>query len=176
VFKYLIEEIKKMEGVIISIGVDDKLINALKRNKKINAFDISKSERISFFQRKKRTLSSTGKRINIKKLRKYFKKHSVENIICDYEQITKYYKYIFKDSIFLTKGKIYFYANKDVDMEYILKYKRYGSEITIKDYDRTKLIIIDNENAKTNKFKNVCFMISDTVNNFIDFISNVIVG
>ena len=175
-FKYLIEEIKKMQGNVISIGIDDKLITAIKRNKKIDAFDINKSERISFFQRKKRTLSSSGKRINIKKLRKYFKKNSVEYIICDYEQITKYYKHIFKDSIFLTKGKIYYYANKDVDMEYILKYKRYGSKITVKDYDRTKLFIIDNEKAKTNKFKNICFMISDTCTNFIDFISNIIVG
>ena len=48
-FKYLIEEIKKMEGNVIALGIDDKLINSLKKNKKINAFEISKSDRISFF-------------------------------------------------------------------------------------------------------------------------------
>ena len=68
---------------------------------------------------------SNGKNINIKKLYKYFKKKSIDYIICDYEQITKYYKYVFRDSIYLNNGKIYFYLNKNIDMDYILKYKRY---------------------------------------------------
>ena len=31
-FKYLIDEIKKMEGSVLALGIDDKLINALKKN------------------------------------------------------------------------------------------------------------------------------------------------
>lgn len=175
-FKYLIEEIKKMEGNVIALGIDDKLINSLKKNKKINAFEISKSDRISFFQRKKRKLENSGKKINIKKLRKYFKKDSIKYIICDYEQITRYYKHVFKDSIYISKGIIYFYASNDIDMEYVYKYKRYHSNIEIRKYDKTTLIIIDNKNAKTNIIKNIWFMICDTITNFIDFISNIIVG
>ena len=175
-FNYLIDEIKKMEGNVISIGIDDKLINYLKRNKKIYAYEINRCSTISFFQKKKRLFENIGKKINIKKLRKYFKKKKIDYIICDYEQITSYYKYIFKDSIYLTKGKIYFYASKDIDMEYIQKYKRYGSSIEIKDYNKTKLYIIDNKNAKTSKIKNIWFMICDTVTNIIDFISNILVG
>lgn len=82
----------------------------------------------------------------------------------------------FKDSIYISKGIIYFYASNDIDMEYIYKYKRYHSNIEIKKYDKTTLFIIDNKNAKTNIIKNIWFMICDTITNFIDFISNIIVG
>ena len=175
-FKYLYDEIKKMEGNVLALGIDDKLINVLKKNKKVNAFEISKSERFSLFQKKKRKLTSSGKIINIKKLHKYFKKKSINYMIIDYEQILKHYKYVFKDSIYLSNGKLYFYVTADIDTDYLLKYKRYNSKISIKEYDNTKLIIIDNSNAKSNMFKNILYLISDTFNNLLDFISNIIVG
>ena len=175
-FKYLYDEIKNMEGNVLAIGIDDKLINAIKKNKNISAFEICKSERFSLFQKKKRRLESNGKRINIKKLHKYFKKGSINYIIVDYEQILKHYKYVFKDSIYLSKGKLYFYMPKDIDSDYINKYKRYNSKINIKEYDNTKLVIIDNSKSKTSKLKNIIYLIGDTINNLIDFISNILVG
>ena len=175
-FKYLYDEIKNMKGNVLAIGIDDKLINAIKKNKNINAFEISKSERFSLFQKKKRRLESNGKSINIKKLHKYFKKGSINYIIVDYEQILKHYKYVFKDSIYLSKGKLYFYMLKDIDSDYINKYKRYNSKINIKEYDSTKLVIIDNGEVKISKFKNIVYLISDTMTNLIDFISNILVG
>ena len=87
-YKYLLDVIKNMEGNVITIGIDDKLINGFKKNKKVNVYEINKSENVSLFQRKKRKMSN-GKNINIKKLYKYFKKKSIDYIICDYEQITK---------------------------------------------------------------------------------------
>lgn len=175
-FKYLYDEIKNMEGNVLAIGIDDKLINAIKKNKKVNAYEISKSEYFSLFQKKKRKLGSSGKTINIKKLHKYFKKGSINYMIIEYEQILKHYKYVFKDSIYLSKGKLYFYMPKDIDSDYINKYKRYNSKINIKEYDNTKLVIIDNSESKTSKFKNIVYLISDTMTNLIDFISNILVG
>lgn len=174
-FNYLKDEIKKMEGNVLSIGISDTLIEQLKKNKVIEAYDISRSKDVSFFSRKKRRLNG-GKNINIKRLTKYFNKKSIDYIICDYKQIQSYYKYIFRDSIKLNRGKIYFYADKDIDMDYILKYKRYNSKIDIKEYKDTKLIIVDNKESKSNMFLNIIYYISDTVCNIIDFISNVMVG
>lgn len=65
-FKYLYDEIKNMEGNVLALGIDDKLITAIKKNKNINAYEISKSERFSLFQKKRRKLQSSGKNINIK--------------------------------------------------------------------------------------------------------------
>ena len=174
-FKYLINEIKNMKGNVLAIGIDDKLTDAIKKNNFINAYEISKSERIPFLAKKKRSLNKS-KNINIKKLSKYFNKKSIDFIICDFGEISKYYKYVFRDSIKLNKSKIYFYASKDIDMDYILKYKRYGSKIEIKEYEKSKLIIIDNKDVKTNAFKNILFYVSDTFCNFVDFISNIMVG
>ena len=128
------------------------------------------------FQKKKRKLESNGKSINIKKLHKYFKKGSINYIIVDYEQILKHYKYVFMDSIYLSKGKLYFYMPKGIDSDYINKYKRYNSKINIKEYDNTKLVIIDNSKSKTSKLKNIVYLIGDTMTNLIDFISNILVG
>ena len=65
---------------------------------------------------------------------------------------------------------------KGIDSDYINKYKRYNSKINIKEYDNTKLVIIDNSKSKTSKFKNIVYLIGDTMSNLIDFISNILVG
>ncbi len=174
-FNFLLNEIKKMEGNVLTIGINNKLIDGLNKNKKVSVYEIKPFEKFKVFQKKKMNMSN-GQTINIKKLSKYFKKNSIDYIICDYEQIIKYYKYVFKDSIYLNNKKIFFYASSDIDYEYILKYKRYNSIIDIKEYDKNNLVIVDNKNSKTNKFKNIIFFINDTFNNFLDFISNILVG
>lgn len=174
-FKYLDSEIKRFEGNIIAVGIDRKLSETLKKNKKINVYEINKADGIALFQKKKRT-TNQGKTINIKKLKKYFKNKSIDYIICSYEEISKYYKYFFKDSIYLNKKKIYFYVTDDIDIDYINKYKRYNGEINIKEFKTGKVIIVDNKNSKTNFFKNIIYFIVDTITNFLDFISNILVG
>ena len=174
-FKYLEEQIKNMKGNVLAIGIDEKLIKSIKKNDSIEAYEISRCDNVSFFSRKRRLLDRR-KTVNIKRLPKYFNKKSIDYIICDFDQITKYYKYVFRDSIKLNRGKIYYYAKNEIDMDYVLKYKRYKSKIEVKEYEKTKLIIIDNRKAKTNIFKNIIFYISDTFCNFIDFISNIMVG
>lgn len=174
-FKFFKSITKELSGNIITIGIDDKILTLLKQNKKVNIYDINKAPGISLFQRKKR-ITSSGKKINIKKLYKYFNKKSIDFIICDYEEIVNYYKYVFRDSIYLNNKKIYYYAKKDIDIEYMDKYKRYLSKVTIKQFEDYNVIIIDNSNSKTNRFKNVIYYIGDTINNFIDFISNIMVG
>ena len=37
-YKYLLDVIKNMEGNVITIGIDDKLINGFKKNKKVNVY------------------------------------------------------------------------------------------------------------------------------------------
>ena len=174
-FNYLTDEIKKMKANVISIGIDNKLIKSLTQNDNINVYNINKNNNTIGFRRKKRTTSS-GKNINIKKLSKYFKKKSIDYILCDYEQIMMYYKHIFRDSIYLNKEKIYFYAKDNIDIDYINKYKRYNSKIIIKKFKDYNVVIIHNNQAKTNKFKNICFFIVDTVSNLLDFISNTLTG
>lgn len=175
-YKYLIEIIKKIEGNVIGIGLDDKLLAGFKSNNKVNVYTIDKAiTKIGFTKNKKRKTSS-GKTINIKKLYKYFRKNSIDCIFCNAEEINDYLKYFIRDSIYLDKKVIYLYGEKeiiDVDL-YKKRYKRYNSKIEIKEYKNNLLLIIDNSNSKTNWFKNKIYYIADTFYNFIEFISNVL--
>ena len=177
-YKHLFELIKKMEGNVIGIGLDYKLLDGFKNNNKVNVYTIDQAKPgLGISKRKKRTTSS-GKTINIKKLYKYFKKDSVDYIICNVEEVNDYLKYFIRDSIYLDKKKIYLYGDKNtLDTELLEKrYKRYNSNIEIKEFKDNILLSIDNSNIKINWFKNKLYYISDTLYNIAEFISNVLIS
>ena len=177
-YNYLLGIIKNIEGNVIGIGLDYKLLDGFNKNNRVNVYTIDRSKSgIGFGKSKKRTTSS-GRTINIKKLYKYFKRSSIDYIIGDIEEVNDYLKYFIRDSVYLDKKKIYLYGNKDViDVDLLKKrYKRYKSNIEVKEYKDSFLLVIDNENAKTNWFKNKIFYIFDTLYNITEFISNILIS
>lgn len=177
-YNYLLGVIKNIEGNVIGIGLDYKLLDGFNKNNRVNVYTIDRSKSgIGFGKSKKRTTSS-GRTINIKKLYKYFKRSSIDYIIGDIEEVNDYLKYFIRDSVYLDKKKIYLYGNKDViDVDLLKKrYKRYKSNIEVKEYKDSFLLVIDNENAKTNWFKNKIFYIFDTLYNITEFISNILIS
>ena len=177
-YKYLLDILKNVQGNIIGIGLDCKLLDGFKNNNKVNVYTIDKAKGgIGISKRKKRTTSS-GKTINIKKLYKYFKKSSIDYIFCNSSEVNEYLKYFIRDSVYLNKSKIYLYGTKDeIDIDLFKKrYKRYKSIIEIKEFKDSILLIIDTTNSKSNWFLNKLYYLSDTLYNLIDFISNVLVS
>lgn len=179
-YKYLLEIIKKIEGNVIGVGLDDKLLLGFSKNKKVNVYTIeqSKSGLISGLGKRKMRKTSSGKTINIKKLYKYFKKQSVDFIICNVEEVNDYLKYFIRDTIYLNKKNIYLYGNKsDIDTELFEKrYKRYNTKIEIKEFKDSILIIIDSSESKRNWFMDKLYYIKDTLYNIVEFISNVLIS
>lgn len=177
-YKYLLEIIKKIEGNIISIGLDDKLLSGFNKNEKVNVYTIDSINTTFGILPTKKRKTNSGKIISIKKLYKYFKKKSIDYIICDYKEIDKYLKYYIKDSVYLNNKTIYLYGKKeDIDTELLIKrYKRYNAKIEIKEFKDNILLIIDSSNTKISKIKNKLYYISDTFYNIIDFISNILVS
>ena len=89
----------------------------------------------------------------------------------------KYYKYIVKDSVYLTCNLIYVYANNDIDKEFILnKYKRYNVNLDVMNYKSGYIIKIDTSNAKNNKLKDFLYFIGDTFYNLGETIGNILVS
>lgn len=175
-FKSLTEIIKELKGNVLTIGIDIKLIPTLMKNKYINVYSIDKSSTGILGKSKKRK-NNKGKDINIKKLKKYFNKKSIDYIICDYSEIEDYTKYIFRNFIYLNCNMLYLYCDKNHDIDLIIKrFKRYGSNIDIKEYKDNYLLLINNKNSKTNFLKNIIFFILDTLYNLIDFIGNILVN
>jgi len=170
--------IKKFKGNVLTIGVDDDyILKYMNNNSNINVFTIDKDKGNRIIKRKKRKMNSS-KNINIKKLKKYFYKKSIDYIICDITEIKDYIKYFVPNSIYLNCNKLYIYGNNDIiDVETIIKkYKRYKTTIDVKLYKDDYIITIDNTKSKNKRLREKFYFIKDTFINLADFISTILVS
>jgi len=170
-YKSLYSIISDMSGFVLAIGVDDKLVEKIDKNKNITNCDALNYVSNKNSKEKGKKL----KKISIKNLRKIYKKKNVDYIICNYEHINKFLNTFVKDSVYINKTKLYFYG--DIDKELILKkYQRYDTKIDIKDYKDTCIIEIDNTNSKNNKLKEIKYGIVDGFNHIIEVIGDILMG
>jgi len=176
-FKSLEEIIKKVKGNVLVMGLDDKLLDKFEKNNKVNLYCIYSSKSNGLFSKKKKKETNKGKSINIKKLRRYINKKSIDYLICNMEEIKDYYKYIIKDTIYLNNNIIYIYSSNEVDKDFIIsKYKRYNVEISYTEYKNGYIITVDNKNGKNNYLKDKLYFIKDTFSNIADFIGNLLIS
>lgn len=176
-FNKLEEIIKNSEGNVLSICLDDKLMNAFSKNNKINLYSIDSNKNTNFFKNNKKMKTNKGKTINIKKLRKYINKKSVNFMFCNMNAIYPYYKYFIKDSVYLNDNLLYLYGNNEIDKDLIINnYKRYTNDIEYIEYKKSFLIIINNTNSKNNFIKDLFYLVKDTIFNIAEFIGNFLVG
>ena len=176
-FKELEKIIKKTEGNVLTIGLDNTLLNFFDKNNKVNLYAINSNNNKGLFRKSKKKITNKGKTINIKKLRKYINKKSINSIICTMEEIMDYYKYIIKDTIYLNNKDIYLYSNNNIDKDFIIKkYERYNVKIESTDYKNGYIIHIDNTNGKNNIIKDTFYIIKDTFYNAAEFIGNILVS
>ena len=169
--------INKLENNVLSIGLDSNLCEELNNNIKINNLDVIDfvSKRVGRKNILKR--KDKSKKINIKKLKKIYKKKSVDYIICNYDVIKKYIRYFIKDSIYMNNNTLYFYGT-DVkivnDIE--KKYKRYNVNIKTKIYSNYFIIEIDNSKSKNHFIKDKLYFIYDTISLISDYIENFLIN
>lgn len=162
------KELKKISGSVLGIGLDEKDQNILDKNKNVVECFLLNSNSTGNSKTKGRT-----KTINIKKIRKTFRKKSFDYIIGNFEELKPYLRSFIKNSIYLNKGKIYFYNITDFELEELEnRYKRYNSKIDIS----KDLVIIDNSNAKTNILKNIIYYTRDLIYDIIDYIGKILVN
>lgn len=161
---------KCLSGNVLGIGVDSKITNILNNNERILECNLLDSKTETKNKSKGKT-----KKINIKKIRKIFKKKKVDYIICDVETIKKYLKTFVKDSIYINKDMLYIYNIKDgnIKEELIKKYKRYN--VIIEKIDN-HILKIDNKNAKTNIIKDIFYLMLDTTVNILNALSDLLLN
>lgn len=170
--------IKEAKGNVLTVCLDEKLMKFIYNNDKINLYSIDSNIDSGLFRRKKnKRKTNKGKVINIKKLRKYIKKKSVNHMFCNMNEMFNYYKYFIKDSIYLNNNKLYLYFDKDIDKDLIIKnYKRYDVKIEETEYKNGYLLIIDNKNSKTNILKDIIYFIRDTLYNIAEIVGNLLIS
>ena len=177
-FNKIEELIKKSEGNVLSICLDEKFNKTFELNKKINLYSIeSNPSNLVFSRNKNKRKTNKGKSINIKKLRKYINKKSVDYLFCNMNEMYSYYKYFIKDSIYLNNNKLYIYANENIDKELLIKnYSRYKVKIECVDYKNGFILIVDNTESKNNFIKDFIYFIKDTFYNIAEAIGNLLIS
>jgi len=171
--KELIKLINSFKGNVLAIGIDDNLADAIDKNDLITNCDI-----LNYVSSKtdyKETKQKKMKTIDIKKIRKIYKKKKIDYIICEYNQIEKYLNSFVKDSVYINSSKLYFYGNFNEQL-LLKKYKRYTNNINLIYHKKDVIIEIDNTNTKNNIFKEFFYKIIDGVSNLIEIIGDVLMG
>jgi len=171
--KELLSIVKNFEGTVLAIGIDEKVAEAIDKNDKIAKCDI-----LNYIVSKKdykKNKKEKTKVIDIKKVRKIYKKKNVDYIICEYEQMEKYLNTFVKDSVYINSSKLYFYGKLDEEL-ILKKYKRYTKDIKVNNYKNGCIIEINNSNTKNNIFKEFIYKVIDGTNNVIEFIGDVMMG
>lgn len=176
-YNKLEEIIKKASGNVLAVGLDDKLLNYFDKNNMVNLFSISSNKNSKTGVKSRKKIFNNSKTINIKKLRKYINKKSVDILICNMNEMYDYYKYFIKDTIYLNNNVIYLYFDKNIDKNFIInKYKRYNVDISFAEYKNGYILTINNKNGNTNFFKDIFYLLKDTFYNVAEFIGNILVS
>ena len=172
--KELIKIVKKLDGNLLGIGIEnEKVLDEINKNNKIvNCLLLENTKKKGI--NSKLRFKGRHKKVNIKKLKKKFKKKQMDNVICNYNYISKFTKHFVPGSIYIGKSKLYIYGNiTDEEKEEIIKkYKRYTSNIKV----NNNIIEINMENTKNKFFKDKIYFIGDTLNNLLDLITNILIN
>ncbi len=179
--KYLIQEIKKMSGSLLGIGItSEKIKNAIKNNTKITICNLLEMPEKGRFKKKLKARNQKQektRKINVKKIKKLFRKKRVDNIICDLNTIKPFIRTFVKDSVYINKGYLYIYSsNEDELKELKKKYNRYTTDAIIKKENKEYVLIVNNTNTKTNKIKDIGYWWIDIFTNFVDTLTSLLVN
>ena len=173
-YNYLNKYIKKISGNVIGIGINnDEIINSLKNNDSILNCDLLNSKTID----KSNSKGGKTKVISVKKIRKKYRKKTINYMIINIDEINKYLKTFIRDSIYITSNEIIYYMDKKYDIDSLIKkYNRYNTKIEIIRCEDANIIKINSENAKNNYIKDKIYYVVDTANNISDFISDILIN
>ena len=166
--KVLLSEVKSFSGSVLGIGdISDEIVKSLNNNKKVTELNILSNKDYNIGSG-----LGKGKKISIKKLRK-FKKKRINYLLIDYENIDEYIKTIVKDSIYITSDYIYFVTNNKKIKKY---YSRYSNDIKEININKSSIYVINSKDTKNNIFKEFIYSIIDSVDRMIEIITNLLLS
>lgn len=162
------EIIKVMNGKLLLIGnYSNKLKEIIDNNENILFCDELTSNVVDGKGKGK------TKRLNIKKIKKHYKKNKINNTIVNFEEVKEYKNTFVKDSTYITKGNI-IVIDKNIDETIFNMYKRYTKDIKIINCLDGKIFVINSSKAKNNKIKDMYYFIHDLIIDIFDTIGNLL--
>ena len=174
--KQILEIINNLKGLLLGIGLNDNtFLDAIEQNNNINTCYLLNNISLTG---KKFSITKRGKnkKINIKKIKKYFKKKSLDNIIVNYDTIKQFYRSFIPNSIYLNKDTLYIYGNKN-DLENLKqKYQRYTNDIKITKDNDNFIMKINNKKTKNHFFKDTLYKIKDFSSDAANIITDLLIN
>ena len=172
----ILKEIKSMKGSLLGIGIDDlDMLDEIEENDNIDTCYILSSnqtgiKKFNFYKK------GQNKIINIKKIKKYFRKKSLNNIICNYDTIKKFMKGFIPNSVYLNNGTLYIYGNLKDLKNLKERYNRYTNDTELIKNNKEFLLKVNNKNTKNNVFKDLIYKIKDLFDEIIDFLTDLLIN
>lgn len=165
-------QIDHMDGKVLLIGNYDEEIQQLllKKTAIVSCDQLIKKEN------SKNNFPSNGKKsktLNIKNLRKKYKKKNLNYIIVNAEDIIPYKNRFIRDSIYITNKSIYLIGNDDV---LLAMYKRYSKQIEKIECLDGMIIKIDVSKSKNNKIKDFLYFVKDNLIDLGNTISDFLIS
>ncbi len=174
------EEVRKFTGKVLCIGTfEDSILYSLRKNHKVEVYTIERTvSKGGLFRRQSKTRLQDGKKVNMKKLRKRFKKKSIDYMLCNINDIYEYFKYFLYDSVYINKKELYVYGeSKYIDPNVLAKrFQRYHATVEVSHSGDKFLLIVHNEHSKGNWLKAKFYVIVDTFHNMGDMISAALIS
>ncbi len=173
---------RNLKGSVLVIGFDDdsKFVKDLKSNKNLNiVYTLTSNIKGKNKKTKKKKKKLNGERnIDIKKLKKEFRKQTFDYIICDFDTISPFFRSFIKNSILLAKEKVYLYIEgTDYDHDQIFyRYERYGAKVFKSGVKEEYLFEIKVNNVKVPFYKSFGYWFKDIGYDFVEFIGNILIG
>lgn len=174
---YLETLLKEISGNVIVIGVREQhLLEVLEANEKVDLCYTLNAD-TEEETKKKRWGISREKTISIKKFRKVFKKKRIDNIICNIDDMEKYLKIFIKDSVYIGRGKIYYFGKiRKIDQAKLNDlYKNYKITYHEEKLKDGKIVEIDLKDAKTYRIKEIFYRIRDGISSAANLIGDYLV-
>lgn len=167
--KYLLDQIKHLEGRVLTIDVEDYILTAIDKNDAIK--DCIELDSIT--KENSGHYSLFSKKLSSKKMKKKFKKKRIDTIIVNNISLKPMINTFVRDSVYIAKTNVYIYGSEKESPSNILikRYKRYNTKIE-KITENGYILKIDTTNAKNNWFKDLGYTILDNWQEFIDMLAS----
>lgn len=165
--------IKEIEGKVLLIGDYSTDINQIISDNKNVIF----CEQLTRLNNKIVSNQKSGKtkKINIKKIKKKYKKNGINYLFIEEEQIIDFKNTFIRDSVYVAKNKIYFIKSKESE-QIVKMYSRHSKKIDIIPCLDGKIICIDVTGCKNNKLKDIWFYMIDCFTDVINIISDILIN
>ena len=174
--KQILEIIENLKGSLLGIGLsDENILDAIEDNENIKTCYLLNNLSLTG-KRFSITKHGKNKKINIKKIKKQFKKKSLDNIICNFNIIKQFYRSFVPNSIYLCNKTIYIYGSKEDLKQLKNKYQRYTKNIELNKYDENYLLKINTQNTKNHFFKDLLYKIKDFGSDAANLITDLLIN